>query len=119
MAGNKVVRKVSKKTIGQSVDTVADYIDLMSQLVAEYFNQRYKIKKKVEDIRKATLRSLYALKKEFMKSVVEALFLVTGLLALVVGIIILLANYFPLESILIVYGLIVTIVVLLKMKVNL
>ena len=42
---NILINKLSKKTLGSKVDTVADYIDLLSQLVAEYFNQRYKIKK--------------------------------------------------------------------------
>jgi hypothetical protein len=118
MAADKMMQKVSKSTLGTAVDTVADYADLVSQFVVEYFNQRYKIKKKVEDVKRATIQALYDLKKEFIKSIVEALFLVTGILALVVGIILLMSRYIPLEYILILYGLVVTIVVLLKMKVS-
>lgn len=119
MAKNKKMENFSKKTIGKSVDTVADYVDIVSQMIVEYMNQRYKIEQKVGDIKKATLRSLYALKTNFIKSIVEALFLTTGLLALVVGIIILLTRVIALEYILIGYGFIVSLVVLMKMKVKL
>jgi len=112
------MRKVSKKTIGKKVDTVADYIDIVAQMIAEYFNRRYKIEKKVEDIKTATLHALFTLKKEFIKSLVEGLFLVTGLLALVVGVILYLSRWTSLDYILIAYGLIVSIAVLLRMKVD-
>jgi hypothetical protein len=115
---NKIIRKVSKKTTGKSVDTVADYVDLIAQIIVEYIDTRYKVKKKVEDIKKATLNTLYELKKGFVKPIVEGIFLATGLLALILGIIILMAKFVPIEFILIVYGLIVTIFVLLRMKVR-
>jgi hypothetical protein len=115
---SKLIRKLSKGSFGKSVDTVADYVDLASQLIVEYFNQRYKIEKKVEDVKRATLNALYALKAAFIRSIVEALFLSTGLLALVIGIIILLSKVVPIEYVLIGYGLLVTIAVLLLMKVK-
>ncbi len=118
MPNNKVMKKASKKTLGKSVDSVADYIDLVSQIIAEYFNRRYKIEKKVEDIKKATFHALYSLKREFVKTMVESLFLATGLLALILGTIILLARYIDIEYILIFYGLIVTIAILLRLKVD-
>jgi hypothetical protein len=112
------VKRFSKSTLGATVDTVSDYVDLASQLVAEYFNQRYKITKKVEDIKKATIGALYALKIGFIRSIVEALFITTGILALVVGVVMLLSRVVPLEFVLIGYGLIACIVVLLRLKVN-
>ncbi|MDD5086680.1 MAG: hypothetical protein PHV16_02915 [Candidatus Nanoarchaeia archaeon] len=115
---NKVIRKISKKTTGKSVDNVADYIDLIAQIIVEYIDTRYKVKKKVEDIKKATVNTLYTLKKGFVQSIVEGIFLATGLIALILGIIILMSRYVPIEFILIVYGLIVTILVLLKIKVK-
>ncbi len=115
---NKVIRKVSKKTTGKNVDTVADYVDLISQILVEYIDTRYKVKRRVEDIKKVTLNTLYKLKKGFVQSIVEGIFLATGLLALILGIIILMARFVPIEFILIVYGLIVTIFVLLKIKVK-
>ena len=114
----KPMQKFSKATIGQTVETVSDYVDIMSQLVVEYFNQRYKIEKKVEDVKRATLNTLYALKKQFIRTVVETLFLVTGILALIVGIMMILNKVLPLEYVFIGYGLIVTIAIVLTMKVK-
>lgn len=116
---SKRLRRFSDKTIGHTVDTVADYVDIFSQLVAEYLNQRYKVEKKVEDIRRATKAALYSLKREFIKSIVETLFLVSGLLAVVLGGILFLSRFAPLDMILLVYGLLITIGVLLKVKISL
>ncbi|MBU0615129.1 MAG: hypothetical protein KJ601_03475 [Nanoarchaeota archaeon] len=113
---SKIIKKVSKKTLGKSVDTVADYIDLFSQIVAEYIDRRYKIQKKVEDIKQGTINTLYRLKSEFIKSVVQALFLSIGLFSLVFGLILWANRFASLDHILIVVGLIVTIGVLIKMK---
>jgi hypothetical protein len=115
---SKVMKDISRSTIGRTVDNVADYVDLVSQLIVEYFNQRYKIQKKVEDIKRATLQTLFALKIGFIKTMVETMFLLTGLLALIVGMILLLTKVMPLEYVLIGYGLIVCIIVLLRMKVK-
>jgi hypothetical protein len=118
MAKNKVIKKISKKSLGQSVDTVTDYIDLISQMIAEYFSRRYKIEKKVDDIKKATLNTLFSVKKEFIKTVIESLFLATGLLSLIIGTILFMSKYVALEYLLIFYGLIVSIAVLLRLKVD-
>jgi len=115
---SRLIRKISKKTTGKSVDTVADYVDLIAQIIVEYIDTRYKVKKRVEDIKKATVNTLYELKKGFVKSIVEGIFLATGLIALILGVIILMARFISIEYILIVYGLIVTIFILLKMKVK-
>lgn len=116
MASKEKIKGFSKSTIGRSVETVSDYVDILSQMIAEYFNQKYKVKKKVEDIKKATMQTLYNLKREFMRSMVECILLTTGLLALIVGIILYLTRFVALEYILIVYGLVVTIIVLAQMK---
>ena len=85
MTSQKKIKKFSKTTMGVTVDTVSDYVDILSQMVAEYFNQKYKITKKVAEIKTATLNTLYGVKKQFVRTMVEVLFLVTGLLALIVG----------------------------------
>lgn len=116
MAKNKTMRKVSKKTIGSKVDTVADYVDILSQMVTEYLNQRYKIEQKVENIKYMTLKTLYDFKKQVISSVVEIIFLSTGVLALIIGIVMILSKVLPLELIFIFYGLIVTLGVMFTMK---
>lgn len=113
---NKVMRKISNKTIGKTVDTVADYVDLVSQIMVEYVNQRYKIQQKVSDIRRLTLQTLYNLKTEFVRTIIEALLLCTGVIAIIVGIVMLLSKVVPIEFIFLGYGLLISIIVLAKMK---
>jgi hypothetical protein len=116
MAASKKLKNFSKTTLGTTVETVSDYADILSQIMVEYINQKYKVKQKVEDIKKATLNTIYALKRGFVRTLVESLFLVTGILALVVGIIILLNRVLPIEFVFIGYGLIVTIALVFSMK---
>lgn len=116
--GNKVIRKISKSTLNKSVDTVADFTDLFSQMVVEYFNQRYKIEKKLGDVKKGTMNALFGLKKAFIGTIVEATLLITGILALVIGLMMLLSRIVNVDYILLGYGLIITIGVLFKMKVK-
>ncbi|RLG15895.1 MAG: hypothetical protein DRN71_00215 [Candidatus Nanohalarchaeota archaeon] len=113
---NKIIENISKKTIGKSADTVADYIDLLSQMISEYLNQRYKIERKVEDIKSAAIQILFLFKREFVKTILETLFLVTGIFALIGGVVMLMSRYIPLDILLIGYGFIVTLAVLLRMK---
>ena len=58
--------KKQKKSFSESMESVSDYVDLLSQIIAEYFNKKYKIEKKVEDIKNITLKTLFNLKKEFI-----------------------------------------------------
>ena len=111
-------KKESKKSKGKTFDTVNDYIDIVSHMIVEYFNKKYKIEKKVEDIKKATMTTLYSLKKEFIKTIIESLFLATGIFALILGSILFVSKFVALEYLLIFYGLIVTIIVLLRLKVD-
>ncbi len=113
---NKIIENISKKTIGKSADTVADYIDLLSQMITEYLNRRYKIERKVEDIKSATIQTLFLFKREFIKTILETLFLTTGILALIAGTVMLMSRHIPLDILLVGYGFIVTIAVLMKMK---
>jgi len=116
MAKNKVMGKISSKTIGKKVDTVADYIDIVSQMIAEYFNQRYKIKKKVEDIKNGILDSLYQFKSSVFRSILEIFFLLTGITALLIGLAIFLSRFVALDILLIAYGLVVSFGVLVTAK---
>jgi len=99
--------------------SIADHLDLFSHFIVSYFDTKYKVKHKLTEVRRAVEKALIQLKQEFVKSIVEALFLTTGLLALVIGIVMMLSKVMPLEYVLIGYGVIVSIGVLLRMKVDL
>ncbi len=113
---NKIIENISKKTIGKSADTIADYIDIVSQMITEHLNQRYNIERKVEDIKSATIQTLFLFKREFVKTILETLLLTTGILALIAGTVLLMSRYIPLDILLVGYGFIVSIAVLMKMK---
>ncbi|MBW2967628.1 hypothetical protein KY362_04020 [Candidatus Woesearchaeota archaeon] len=116
MSSKKKIQKFSKSTAGVAVDTVSDYVDIVSQMIAEYFNQRYKITKKVEEIKNATLNTLFSLKRQFVRTMVEVLFLMTGLLALIAGVIMVVSKVIPLEYVLLGYGVLVSAGVMFCMK---
>lgn len=86
--------------------------------ITDFFISRLRIKERVEEAKKEVLKALFSLKKEFIKTLVEAMFLLTGLLALVIGLIILISKHYPIEYVLIGYGVVVTILVLMRMKLD-
>lgn len=110
--------KKKKKTQGKThkESKFESYFDMAFRTVVDFFNQKYKIERKVEDFKRDTVNAMYKAKANVMKSVVETIMLSTGLLALIVGVLLIVANYFPLENVLIVYGLVITIVVLMRLK---
>jgi len=85
-------------------------------VASAYLDQKFNVKKKVGDIRQVTIQTFLNLKKEFIKTVIQATLLSTGLLALILGIILLLNNFMPLEYILLGYGLIVTLAIIINLK---
>lgn len=93
-----------------------DVFDKLSSFASEYINK--KISNKVGDIEKALNKKYYSIKIDILRTLVFSLFLLTGLLALVTGIILLLSKYFPLEYILIFYGIITVLAVLLGLTLN-
>jgi hypothetical protein len=105
-----------KKSSAKKVSKVMDYFDMISHMVANYMGRRYNISQKIEDVKNTMLDALYSFKKEFFKSTIEIFLLMTGLAALVVGIILFLMKYVSLDKILIAYGLIVSFAVLLTSK---
>ena len=116
MSASKKLEKFSKTTLGSAVETVSDYVDILSQIIVEYVNQKYKIRQKVEDVKQATLNTLYALKRNFIRTMVESFFILTALLALVVGVVMLLKKVMPLEYVFLGYGLIIGTAVVFTMK---
>ena len=95
-----------------------NFFDMIMFSIADYFNRKYRIQKRVEEIKNEAIGSLYKLKRSFVTTLVESLFLVTGLFALIIGLILLLSKHLPLEYILLGYGIIVTIIILLRMKLS-
>ncbi len=118
MSASKKLKKFSKTTLGTTVETVSDYVDILSQIVVEYVNQRYKVQQKVEDVKQATLNTLYTLKRNFIRTMVESFFILTALLAFVVGIVMLLKRIMPLEYVFLGYGLIVGTGIVFTMKLS-
>jgi len=102
--------KEKKKKIGK----VVNYVDLVSQITANYLGKKYITR--VEEIKESVLDALYAFKSQLFRSSIEVFLLITGLAALILGIILFLMNYLSLDKILIAYGLIVSFGVLLSAK---
>ncbi|MFH1834878.1 MAG: hypothetical protein ABH851_01680 [Methanobacteriota archaeon] len=118
---------MTKKKEKTKTDRILDGVETASTLVGTYLDQRYKIDKKVEDIKeqaeekvaevkKEAVHSAHEIKKGFIRAVLEIILLSTGVIALIIGVLSLLNKYYGFETILIGYGLLVTIIVLLQMK---
>ena len=110
-----------------TVDRALEGLETASSVVGSYLEHRYKLEEKVDDIKeqaedkvdelkKDAVHSAYEVKKGFMRAVIEILLLSTSILALVIGGIVLVSRAVSLEYVLLGYGLIVSIIVLAKMK---
>ncbi len=93
-----------------------NYFDTVSQIIAGFIEQRLKIKKRVEDIKNTVLDTLYNLKAQIFRSIIEGFLLLTGIAALVIGSILFLSRYISLDILLLAYGIIISFVVLLTVK---
>lgn len=97
-------------------DLIFDSIDAFMKLAVDFINDRYKITKRVEDFRKEVTALLYKFKRNFIRSVIEAILISTGVLAFIVGIILFVNRFLPLDIILMAYGLMILIIVLWQIK---
>ncbi len=119
MVKQKKIKRSAKKIaehFTERVGGVMNHMEFFAQLFVDYLNRRYKIQKRTDEVKNIFLTSLFALKKEFMKTIVESIFLFTGLLALIIGSIMFISKIVKIEYVLLIYGLFVTIGVLLKMR---
>ncbi|MCX6695105.1 MAG: hypothetical protein NTU61_02250 [Candidatus Altiarchaeota archaeon] len=107
--------------------SVFDFIDGAGSFLLNYLSRRYEVDRKVEELkadarqqveklRKDAIEAGYALKKAFFRAVVEAVFLTTGLLALIIGVIMVLSDVVPLKWVLLGYGVIVTAFIAFQLK---
>lgn len=84
--------------------------------ISEFIVNRINLKQRIEDAKEEVAKILMQLKREVIRTIIESVFLVTGLISLIIGLIMLINNHYPLEYVLLGYGLIVTIVVMMTMK---
>ena len=100
----------------QTLNKVMDSFDWLARIFVDFIEQRYKVKRRIEDIKNDIGLFLINIKKFIFRSIVESVLLITGLLALIAGILILLNKIIPVEYVLIGYGLIVLIIVMFQLK---
>ncbi len=123
-------KKGKKKRVGLGsipLDKTVGVLDAIGKAFIRYIDHRYRIEsrfdefveeteKKAEELKEEAIHSAYAVKKALIRSIVEVIFLATGLLSLIVGAIMILDSYVGIEYILFGYGLLVTIIVIFQMK---
>jgi len=120
---------MTKKTKKEksSLNKVLDAVDTSTSIVSNYLDQRYKFEKKVDDIKEKAeskaeelkedaIHSAYEVKKGFTRALIELVLLSSGIIALILGGLGYARKFASTETILIGYGLIITIIVLLQMK---
>jgi hypothetical protein len=119
--------KPTERFFGVPLGSALDILDGVAGLLGKYLAQRYEVEKRVEQIREETaekveelkdeaVRTGYAVKKAFFRTIVEAILLTTGMLSLILGLILLVREVIPLRYVLIGYGLLITTIVLLQLK---
>lgn len=96
-----------------------NHFDSIFQFVTGFIEERLRVGERIEDAKRNVIETLYTFKRNMMKTVVESTLLLTGILALIAGGILVLKDYFQLKYILLAYGVIVTILVLLRTRLNL
>ena len=104
-----------------------DVFDGLAGLVYKLLIQRYQVTEKIEhlkedatekvqEIREEAIRTGFAIKKAFLKTIVEAILLSSGIICLVIGAIILVSKAVAIEYVLIGYGLVITTIVVFQLK---
>lgn len=111
------------------LDKTIGIVDATIKAFLGYLDHRYKVEKRIDEFKEETERkaeelkadaihSAYAVKKAFIRAIVEVILLSTGLLALIIGGVLLLDKLIGIEYVLVGYGLGVTLIVLFKMKMS-
>jgi hypothetical protein len=110
-----VIKKVTPLVINR-VKGLKKYVDKTLDLTTDYLSHKYGVDRQVKKVKKEIEETVHKLKIQIFKSTVEMFFLATGILSLMVGFAIFLSRTFPLENILLGYGIVVTILLYLKVK---
>ncbi|MBD3260934.1 MAG: hypothetical protein GF334_04530 [Candidatus Altiarchaeales archaeon] len=104
-----------------------DVLDSVLTLIYSYAKRKYELEEKIEEIKEETedrveeLReeatvAAYDAKKALLRTVIETIFLTTGILSLILGVLLIIRKYMPLEHVLVAYGLLIILVILVQMK---
>jgi len=109
------------------LSSALDALDGVGSFLFKLFLSRYQVEEKIDqlktdarekihEIREEAVKTGYAVKKAFFRAIVEAVFLTTGLLAMIIGGILIVSEVVPLKYVLIGYGLLVTAAVVFALK---
>jgi hypothetical protein len=116
---------LSSVPLGSALDVVDGVGGFLFKLLLQRYQVEEKIGKlkedareKAEELKEEAIRTGYALKKAFFRAVVEAVLLVTGMLALIIGAIWAIQKVIPIEYVLLGYGIIVTTAIVFSLKTN-
>jgi len=126
-AKSKKKRKKASPLGGVPLGGALDVAEGVGGLLVDYLSRKYRVEEtveniredaeeKVEEIRTEAVRTGYAVKKAFFRSMMEAILLSTGMLALIAGLILVIGNTFPLEYVLLGYGLLTMALLALQLK---
>ncbi|MFH0860292.1 MAG: hypothetical protein V1921_03755 [Candidatus Altiarchaeota archaeon] len=113
--------------LSHGIERGAGVVDGIARLFVSYLDHVYQIEKRIDDFREETearaeelkenaIEAAYAVKRSLIRSIIEMVFLTTGLLSLIVGVLLFLGRQVGYVNVLIGYGVVVTLVVLLSMK---
>lgn len=111
-----MAKKDKDDTRMEVLNNVMGSVDWVVKIFTDFLKERYKIQKKIEDIKEDISLFVLDVKKFIFRSIVESVLLVTGILALVGGILILLSKIVPVEYVLIGYGMITLMIVVFQLK---
>jgi len=125
--GKKGVGRRGPGSFGLPLGSALDVAEGAAGLLGRYLAQRYEVERrvqqlkdetaeKVEEIRAEAVRTGYELKKALFRTIVEAILLVTGMVALIVGAIMVVGDIVDIKYVLVGYGFVVTMVVLFQLK---
>jgi hypothetical protein len=112
---------------GIPLGAAMDVVDGVGGFLFRLFMDRYRVEERIEQVKEdartkaeelkaEAIKTGYAVKKAFFRAVVEAVLLTTGMLALIVGIIMVVSDVVPLKFVLLGYGVLVTAYIALKLK---
>ncbi|MBT7902330.1 hypothetical protein HN587_00590 [Candidatus Woesearchaeota archaeon] len=110
MATKRIKKEPSK------LDKAMDVADNFGDIMINYLNSRYRIRRRFEDAKKEVFEFVYSIKRSLFRTLIEATLLLTGLVAFIAGVILILQKHYPLEIVLVTYGLVVMVVIALQLK---